>query len=87
MTELYQHYVGPDNTWMDFVGRQETLKKDLIQALRTAGEDIDAKRVGKLKKMNVGAGSVIGERAIASEAMIERVEAVEHWVLDTFYAT
>lgn len=86
VTQIYKCYVGADNTWMDFVGRQENLVDDLVTALNLAGETIDEKRLRRLKPMNVSAGiPQFADRAIASPSMVERIESTERWVLDTFY--
>jgi hypothetical protein len=86
LTQVYQYYVGSDNSQMNFVGRQENLFNDLITALTLAGEtEIDVKRIRRLKPMNVSAGLPQFGDITASSSLIKQVEDVEYWILDTFY--
>ena len=87
LAQLYQYYVGPDNNWMSFVGRQENLAEDLLTALSLAGEDICERRLRGVRPRNVRAGKPeIGAKAVADPLTIERLEKTESWVLETFYA-
>lgn len=87
LTQVYQCFVGSDNTRMNFVGRQENLGNDLVKALALAGETgIDEKRLRRLKPMNVSAANpLFGDRAVADPATIAKIETAESWVLKTFY--
>jgi hypothetical protein len=87
LTELYQHYVGADNTRMDFVGRQEHLADDLVEVLALAGRGVDEKALRALKPRNVSAADPkLGARAVAGWQTVHKIEAAEHWILETFYA-
>jgi hypothetical protein len=88
LTQIYQEYVGPDASWMDFVGRQENLKADLIHAMELCGETIITEsRLHRLKPMNKSAADPLwGDLAPVNPATVKRVEATEHWILETFYA-
>ncbi len=87
LTQVYQCFVGSDNTRMNFVGRQENLADDLVKALALAGEPgINEKRLRRLKPMNVSAGNpLFGGRAVANPSTIAKIETAESWVLETFY--
>jgi hypothetical protein len=87
LTEIYQKYVGPDASWMDFVGRQENLQQDLIRAMDLAGEDVPREwSLRRLKPMNVSAGAPEwGDQAVCRPEMRGKIEAAEHWILETFY--
>jgi sulfotransferase famil protein len=41
VSEMYQGFVGPPESPIDFIGRYERLEDDLVQALRLAGQDFD----------------------------------------------
>lgn len=85
LTQMYQYFVGPDNTWMDFVGRQENLQNDLVRAMALAGQDdVDEKRLRHLKPMNAGLPHIMSQATVVP-SMVERIEATESWVLKTFY--
>jgi hypothetical protein len=87
LTAVYQCYVGPDNDWMNFVGRQESLVDDLIAALILAGEmGACEKRIRRRARVNTGAAEpCYGTQAVADPALVERIEKTERWVLETFY--
>ena len=67
---------------MDFVGRMERLPEDLITGLEMAGEKVNRSRVRRLKPMNSSRGEYDTE---ALPETVERLNAAEHWVLETFY--
>ncbi len=84
LTKLFQCYVGPDNSWMNFVGRQERLVDDLVQALTLAGETIDEDALRNGPSRNATPPE-FKDRAIVSDELAILVEQAEHWVLETFY--
>lgn len=84
---LFQTYVGPENTWMDFVGRQENLPRDLMKALHLAEQPVRGNSMRRMSPKNVCAGDPeLGSLAAATPATIARVAEKERWVLETFYA-
>lgn len=86
LTTVYQKYVGPDANWVDFIGRQENLRNDLIAALTLAGEmDICERRLRRLKNVNV-ADPEFQEQTVVDPSWVEKVEKTEKWILETFYA-
>lgn len=86
VTELFRLYVGPNGDQMDYVGRTETLLADLKEVIRLSGQPVNAP-FDDLAPMNVSSAlPEIAPRAVVSPATAERVNAVEHWVLETFYA-
>jgi hypothetical protein len=85
LTLMFQAFTGPDNDWMDFVGRQEELSDDLLTALRIAGySDLDESRMRRLKPMNV-TGREFKKQAKAPPHIVSKIEMSERWILDTFY--
>lgn len=42
VSKIYTKFLGPNGDWVDFVGKQETLRDNLIVALQLAGEDFKA---------------------------------------------
>lgn len=84
--QVYKCFVGPENNWMDFVGRQENLTDDLILALNGAGCDFDESVLRSTLPVNINAGNpALGEKAVASHELVKAVESAEYWVLKTFY--
>ncbi len=83
---LYKCYLGQNGDELDFVGKQENLKEDLIKALTLAGEDFDKRGI-------IGAGrnnAKVAARGFSENMGIggrtkSRLLRHEHWVLDTFY--
>ena len=45
VTNLYKAYLGKDLDMMDFVGKHENLKKDLILGIRKGGEKLDESHI------------------------------------------
>jgi len=77
VTQLYQFYVHD----VDYVGQQETLREDLVEALTLAGEDFDAEAVRGLPNRHRS----ITENYHIDEAVEERIRVVEGWILETYY--
>jgi hypothetical protein len=50
---LYTKFLGPNGDWVDFVGRQENLRDDLIAALRMAGEDFEESGIFATDPVNI----------------------------------
>ncbi len=85
VTELFQLYVGPEADQMDFIGRTENLVGDLKKALRLAGQPIRAPFDGLLPLNVSSALPEIAPRVTVTPETVERVNAAERWVLETFY--
>jgi hypothetical protein len=86
VTQLYQFYVGKDGKRLDYVGKQENLTWDLIEALTLAGEDFDEIVVMKTQWRNIAyQSSRIGKLAVCSKELDDKIEESERWVLETFY--
>lgn len=86
LTLIFQKYVGPNNDWMDFVGRKEELPGDLLTAVRMAGyTDLEESRIRRLKPMNV-TGRKFTKHAKVPSRIKNNIEMSERWILDTFYA-
>ena len=85
VTELFQLYVGTHTDQMDYIGRTENLLADLKEICRLSGQPIEIP-FDNLAPINVSSTlPEIAPRAVVSLETAERVNAVEHWVLDTFY--
>lgn len=85
VTELFQLYVGPEADQMTYVGKTENLLDDLKEILRLAGQPIH-RPFDDLAPINNSSNlPEIAPRCVISPETIERVNSVEHWVLDTFY--
>lgn len=87
LTRIYQEYVGQDASRMDFIGRQENLRADLIHAMELCGETIITEsRLRRLKPMNASAADPQwGDRAVVRPELVRRIENAENWILETFY--
>lgn len=81
VTQLYKYYLGEDGNDLDFVGRQETLNKDLLIALKLAGEEVDESIINGLKPRNT---SAMYCEEIKQETFFKILE-VEKWVMNKFY--
>lgn len=85
VTELFQLYVGSNGDRMDYVGHTENILADLKEAMKLAGQPI-AKPFDRLSPRNCSSDLPwITPRLVVNPETIKRVNAVEHWVLDTFY--
>ena len=82
VTKLYQFYVDD----VDFVGRQENLRGDLVRALTLAGEQFDENAIRNTRRFNMSATSkrFIGKCELSAETRA-RVQKTEAWVLERFY--
>lgn len=86
ITRLYQCYVGQDCNEVDFIGRQENLRPDLITALETASESFDSGVIQTLHRYNVSAsGRKLKTMCVLDSRTEQLVLDTEKWVLDTFY--
>jgi hypothetical protein len=86
VTELFQLYVGLHADQMDYVGRTENLLSDLKEICRRAGQPVKVP-FDELAPINVSSTlPEIARRAVVTPSTAERVNAVEHWVLENFYA-
>lgn len=83
VTELYQYYVGKDLRGVDFIGKTENLREDLIQALMLAGEKFDKNIVRTYKKHNTSSNKR-NELKISKE-LERKILKTEHWIIDNFY--
>jgi len=88
LTTIYKCFLGKDGNALNFVGKQENLREDLIEALTLAGEDFDENLVRKLGRINP-AKKLPGfnyERALRLGAKLEgELRKREGWIIKTFY--
>jgi len=78
LTQMYGYFIGTD-----FVGRQENLREDLIEALTLAGEEFDADMIRNSKPINV---EKYGEGELSKET-IDKLLKSEKLIMETFYDT
>lgn len=80
--KLYRRYVGG----VDYVGRQESLREDLLEALTLAGETFNPEVVRTLKRFNrVASRPEWRQECVLGQEVQERIRRVEAWVLETYY--
>ena len=84
VTTLYQFYLGRDADKVDFIGRQEHLADDLVQALTLAGEDFDEAALRATERRNQSPPKW-KKRCIVTTNTLERVIDQERWI-EQFYA-
>ena len=89
VTQLYQYFVGESCDWVDFIGRQENVRADLITALTNAGETFDEDVIMNTPYFNVAGLSKKYGKLVAnlSDENDQRIRETEHWVIDRFYST
>lgn len=85
VTRLYQYYTGPDMGKVGFIGKQERLVDDLVQALTFAGEPFDEAALRATPRQNEGQPRWL-RRCVLTDATLARVADCERWVLESFYA-
>ena len=97
LTTLYQCFLGENGDALDFVGKQENLREDLIKALTLSGENFKEETIRNLQRFNARAFSVqqlrvknVPEESFdipvkISSDLEKRLEEREKWVTDTFY--
>lgn len=86
VTQLYQFYVGPNADGVDFVGRQESLADDLVEALTLAGETFDESRLRATRWRNASARRPkYGSRCVLDKGVEQAVLDADEWVMETFY--
>lgn len=88
LTKWFLEYTGPeDSPYVHFIGRQENLREDLIQALRLAGEKVNEQVIRALKPDNVAASSEEWrERCSYTPELQEAVLKTEDAIIQRFYA-
>jgi hypothetical protein len=81
VTSLYQCYLG-----LDYVGRQEHLVDELVEALRRAGETFDEAALRATPRRNRAATMPRFQDQLALSAeTVERVLDCERWVIERYY--
>lgn len=84
VTALYQYYTGENCEKVDFIGRQEHLADDLVEALTRAGEVFDEEALRSTPRQNESPDEWKEKCALLPETQA-RVAECERWVLETFY--
>lgn len=86
VTQLFQNYTGKDLSNINFVGKQEQLADDLVEALTISGQEFDEGRLRRTKMINVyGASPEYDDATVLSEGAKTRLFEAEEWVINTFY--
>ena len=84
VTELYQYYVGEDLNKVDFIGRQETLIDDLVDALEMAGESFEAGMLRATPPQNQSL-NIWKRQCVLRDDTLKRIHDAESWVYEKFY--
>ncbi len=80
--------MGKDGKALDFIGKQENLREDLIRALTLAGETFDKKKIMKVKRVNISSGSIFFTKnnlLDINDHLAKELDENEKWIIDTFY--
>ena len=85
LTDIYKCYVGKDGKDLDFVGRQENLREDLIKALTLAGEEFDKQVIRTLRRFNTNDIREGDEMFDIDRGVKQNLIKKEEWIIDTFY--
>jgi len=88
LTDVFRLYVGKDGKALDFIGKQENLREDLIRALTLAGETFDKKKIMKVKRVNISSGSIFFTKnnlLDINDHLAKELDENEKWIIDTFY--
>lgn len=85
-SHAFESYIGPeDSPYVDFVGKQENLRLDLLWALRRAGQPVDPEAILRLGLINQA--SILPEwrdECVYTEALEEAVKHVERKAMERF---
>lgn len=83
VTQLFRYYVGEE---MNFVGKQESLDDDLVEALTISGQEFDEGRLRRTKMINVyGSSKEYKSLTVLSDSTKDRILKAEEWVINTYY--
>lgn len=85
VTHLYEQYVGREDDTVGYVGRQENLREDLLEALHRAGEkfcDEDIIQTGEANK--AATSESWSEKCKYSPELEEAVVRSEHRIMKRF---
>jgi hypothetical protein len=86
--KLYQFFVGTNANRLDFIGKQENLEDDLVQALNNAGEEYDETHLRRVLSKNFnlsGRAKKYRDACQLSGTATDRLLEAESWVVETFY--
>ena len=87
VTQLFQCYVGADLSKVNFIGKQENLTDDLVEALVLSGQEFSEKRLRQTKWHNMsGSSKAYKELTVLNEDTKNKVLKAEEWVINTFYS-
>lgn len=85
VSKLYTKFLGPNGDWVDFVGKQETLRDDLISALRLAEEDFYESGIYATDPMNKSSHlKEWSEKCYLSLALKKEIYAKEKEAIELF---
>lgn len=85
VTDLYKEHLGEDGGALDFVGKQENLREDLIKALYNVYIEVDEKFIRKKGPSNVSQKIKEGRNGKLNKQTIKRIKEQEVWVYENFY--
>jgi hypothetical protein len=81
LSHYFELYVGPRDNSIDFVGRYEALRDDLVLALREAGQSFDEPMLRTIDPINVANGTT----HLSDPDLITKVMLSERRTYDRFY--
>jgi len=84
LTTLYKCFLGEDGTSLDFVGKQESLKEDLIKVLDGLGEKYNLTKIEELEKENT-TSEEIKKLCVLSTPTKKKLMSHEQWIYLNFY--
>ena len=90
VTNLYTNYLQSPSgifPYVDYIGRTENLKQDLIEALEMAGEDFDRQVIENMPPVRQGASLEEAKNLIdCDENVLNLIKTGEQTSLDLFYS-
>lgn len=85
LSKVYKEFLGENLDKMDFIGRQESLREDLITVLELAEEEFNKTFIKGLGVVNVvGKGPEYRGRTKYKKDVLKRLIKVENWAFRRF---
>lgn len=85
LTRIYKEFTGEDLQRVDYIGKQENLRQDLITALTKAKEGFNAEIIKNMAQLNViSRRAGYGEKRKYRREVFEKLLEYEKWVFDSF---
>lgn len=85
ITRLFQEYIGSfESPRIHFIGKQETLTNDLLEALEQAGEEVDDQLIRQTQPRNTSLHSPYAAQALYTARLREKVRQSEKDIFTHF---